>query len=168
MTTNEIEERKKQLDAEIQAAQDERARQSGMYEANRWMRDHRDYLANQANSKMMDDWLKSKGFVLSYENLDKAFNALGNKLARSTPLPAEPAPAAPAVEPTEEEKRRIFLETKFPLPPEWPLAHVITKSEIHLLDGEAYKRFFHAKDPWGKNFRDRVDWILQNPEGVKS
>jgi hypothetical protein len=64
-----------------------------------WMADHADdFYACDANSNLIGGWLKENNLVLSYENLDKAFEATRQRLAPvvSNPQPAIETPAAPA------------------------------------------------------------------------
>ncbi len=111
---------KQSLEAERQAQQAEaEAREHGKIVAETWMQDHsEDFLPSQASSKIMGDYMTANGLIMTYDNLEKAFQAVKNQLPKPertaaaeavsvTPVSNPPAvapvapvaPAAPIAQP---------------------------------------------------------------------
>jgi hypothetical protein len=94
-----------QAEKEAQIAQ-EAAVAHGKIVADTWMSDHtEDFVPSIASSKIIGDWLQANKLELSYENLEKAFEATKHQLpkperqAAVEATPAASVPNAPAAAP---------------------------------------------------------------------
>ncbi len=79
----------------------ETARENGRIIAKMWMDDHKhDFLQCQANSGIIEEWLKTNNRAFTYDNLEEAFAANEGKFAKPSQAP-EPTPVsvAPVVNP---------------------------------------------------------------------
>ncbi len=76
-------------------AADNAAKAHGKVVAETWINDHaEDFLPIQANVNLMGDYMKTNNLPMSYDNLEKAFNGVKDRLS---PVPAQPAQETVAV-----------------------------------------------------------------------
>jgi hypothetical protein len=111
---------KAQRDQEIA---DQVAQQQGAIIANAWMTDHlHDFVNCQANTNIIGAWLEANKLEFTYDNLESAYNANENRLAKPTSAPVEvPAPVVhntPTVAPA------APAATQAPIAPVAPVAPV--------------------------------------------
>jgi hypothetical protein len=127
------------------------ARAEGSRIAYEWMkRNLNRYAACEANSKLIEEWLVANNLPLSGENLDKAAEAIGDRLAHA-PITAPPTPAPPS-EPT--------LDDVAPVPHWFPPMN--SKADLAAIGNEKMKQLMYG--PAKEAFKRRLD-AIQN--GVK-
>ena len=142
-----IEAIKKVAEAEVAAREAEvDAHQQGKKVAEAWMEDHKeDFLPCLASSNIMREYMSANGLSMSYENLEKAFQAVKHQLPKverqqatevttsaepgnntpasaSTPVPPAPASITPAVVPSKETVQPTVQPSAAPATPVVPPA----------------------------------------------
>jgi hypothetical protein len=123
------------------------ARAEGARIAHEWARKNiRRFEPCEANSKLIGEWLRKNNLPLSEENLDKAADAIGHRLARAT---GEPAATSEPATPT--------LNSVAPVPAYFPRLEV--PADIHRISGERLKEL--RRGPYGEALKRRIDAIQQ-------
>jgi hypothetical protein len=120
------------------------ARAEGARIAHEWARKNiRRFEPCQANSQLIGEWLQKNNLLLSEENLDKAADAIGDRLARATGEPVAP-PAGPT------------LDSVAP----WPMRSVRleTPSDIKRISGERLQDL-RRRGPHGEALKRRLQAI---------
>lgn len=140
---------------EQEKLQQEIARAEGARIVYEWMRKNiRLYEPCEANAQLIGEWLKKNNFPLSEENLDKAAEAIGDRLAR-----AIGEPVAVSAGPT--------LNSVAPVPAFFPKLEI--PSDIHGISPERLKEL--RRGPHGEALKRRIDALQQgfrNPEAASA
>jgi hypothetical protein len=126
------------------------ARAEGARIAHEWARKNiRRFEPCEANSKLIGEWLQQNHLPLSEENLDKAAEAIGDRLARAAgePVALPPGPTLDSVAP-------------------WPsgLARLEVPSDINKIHHEKLKEL--RRGPHGEALKHRINALqagLRNP-----
>ncbi len=121
------------------------ARAEGARIAHEWARKNiRRFEPCEANSKLIGEWLEKNNLPLSEENLDKAADAIGDRLARATGGPVAPPPGQ-------------MLNDVAPIPTYFPRLEV--PADIHRISGERLKEL--RRGPHGEALKRRIDALQQ-------
>ena len=119
------------------------ARAEGARIAHEWARKNiRRFEPCEANSKLIGEWLKQNNLPLSEENLDRAAEAIGDRLARA---PVSVASTEPA------------LNDVAPVPAYFPRLEV--PGDIHRISPERLKQL--RQGPHGENLKRQITALQQ-------
>jgi len=119
-------------------------RAEGARIAYEWMRKNiRRFEPCEANSNLVGEWLKKNNLPLTEENLDRAAEAIGDRLAQALVAPSEPTT------PT--------LNGVAPIPSYFPRLEV--PSDIHRISPERLREL--RRGPHGESLKRRIDALQQ-------